>query len=51
MRIHAIRTGSVAIRQRQVHGAERGLRRSLNTMLDQDWTDARIHRQTIILNA
>jgi len=39
MRIHAIQTGTVAIKQRQVHGAGQGMQRRLNTVLDRVWTD------------
>jgi glyoxylase-like metal-dependent hydrolase (beta-lactamase superfamily II) len=39
MRIHAIQTGTVAIKQRQVRGSGQGLGRRLNTMLDRVWTD------------
>jgi glyoxylase-like metal-dependent hydrolase (beta-lactamase superfamily II) len=39
MRIHAIQTGTVAIKQRQVHGAGQGIQRRLNTLLDHVWTD------------
>jgi glyoxylase-like metal-dependent hydrolase (beta-lactamase superfamily II) len=39
MRIHAIQTGTVAIKQRQVHGTGQGMQRRLNTLLDRAWTD------------
>ncbi|HEU5440507.1 MAG TPA: N-acyl homoserine lactonase family protein [Ktedonobacterales bacterium] len=39
MRIHAVQTGTVAIKQRQLQGAGRGMRRRLNTMLDHTWTN------------
>jgi N-acyl homoserine lactone hydrolase len=39
MRIHAIQTGTVAIKQRQVRGSGQGLGRRLNTMLNRIWTD------------
>lgn len=39
MRIHAIQTGTVAVRARQVEGVGRGTRRQLNTLLDRTWTD------------
>ena len=40
MRLHAIQTGTVAIKQRQVRGSGQGLGRRLNTMLDRVWTDS-----------
>ena len=39
MKIHAIRTGTVAIKTRQVQGVGRGARRQLNTLLDREWTE------------
>jgi glyoxylase-like metal-dependent hydrolase (beta-lactamase superfamily II) len=39
VRIHAIQTGTVAIKQRQVHGVGHGLQRRLNTLLDSHWTE------------
>ena len=39
MKIHAIRTGTVTIRTRQVEGVGRGARRQLNILLDREWTD------------
>jgi N-acyl homoserine lactone hydrolase len=39
MRVHAIQTGTVAIKQRQVRSAGQGMRRRLNTLLDHTWTD------------
>src|SRR6266699_152316 len=39
MRIHAIQTGTVAIKQRQVRGAGQRVGRRLNTLLDRVWTD------------
>ena len=39
MNIHAIKTGAVAIKTRQVHGVGRGSRRQLNTLLDREWTE------------
>jgi N-acyl homoserine lactone hydrolase len=39
MRIHAIQTGTVAIKTRQVEGVGRGVRRQLNMALDRAWTD------------
>jgi len=39
MRIHVIQTGTVAIKQRQVHGVGHGFQRRLNTLLDSHWTE------------
>ncbi|MGI9098485.1 MAG: MBL fold metallo-hydrolase [Solirubrobacteraceae bacterium] len=39
MKIHAIQTGTVAIKTRQVEGVGHGSRRRLNMFLDRDWTD------------
>jgi len=39
MRIHVIQTGTVAIKQRQVHGIGHGFQRRLNTLLDSRWTE------------
>jgi N-acyl homoserine lactone hydrolase len=39
MKIHAIQTGTVAIKTRQVEGLGRGGRRRLNMFLDRDWTE------------
>ena len=39
MRIHAIQTGSVAIKERQRHGVGQGTRRQLNTVMDKTWTE------------
>ena len=39
MHIHAIQTGTVAIKQRQVRGTGQGIQRRLNTLLDHAWTD------------
>lgn len=38
MDVHAIRTGSVRVRERQLQGAGSGSRRLLNTLLDKRWT-------------
>src|SRR6266487_3450666 len=38
MKIHAIQTGTVAIKTRQVEGVGRGRRRQLNMFLDREWT-------------
>jgi hypothetical protein len=40
MKIHAIQTGSVAIKSRQPEGIGHGARRQLNTLLDREWTAA-----------
>jgi glyoxylase-like metal-dependent hydrolase (beta-lactamase superfamily II) len=39
VRIHAIRTGTVAIRERQRHGRGRDTTRLINTLLDRAWTE------------
>lgn len=39
MRVHAIRTGTVQVHERQRAGAGHGLRRFANTLLDAAWTD------------
>jgi len=39
MKIHAIQTGTVAIKTRQVQGVGHGARRQLNMLLDREWTD------------
>lgn len=39
MRIHAIQTGTVAIKTKQVNGQGSGALRLLNTMLDHTWTE------------
>jgi N-acyl homoserine lactone hydrolase len=39
VKIHAIQTGTVAIKTRQVEGVGRGHRRQLNMFLDREWTD------------
>ncbi len=38
MRVHAIQTGTVAIKEAQRRGRGHGLRRRLNTLLDRAWT-------------
>ena len=38
MRIHAIQTGTVAVKERQVRGRGRGPLRAVGTMLDRSWT-------------
>jgi len=37
MRVHAIQTGMVAIKQRQVRGVGQGIQRRVNTVLDRAW--------------
>jgi glyoxylase-like metal-dependent hydrolase (beta-lactamase superfamily II) len=39
MRIHAIQTGTVAIKAKQVHGKGSGSLRLINTILDKEWTE------------
>jgi N-acyl homoserine lactone hydrolase len=39
MRVHALQTGTVAVRERQRRGAGHGQRRLLNTLLDRNWTE------------
>lgn len=39
MKIHAIQTGTVAIKTRQVEGTGHGRRRQLNMFLDREWVD------------
>ena len=39
MRIHAIQTGTVAIKTRQLCGRGRGALRPINTLLDTTWTE------------
>ena len=39
MKIHAIQTGTVAIKTRQVQGVGHGARRQLNMFLDREWTE------------
>jgi N-acyl homoserine lactone hydrolase len=39
MKIHAIQTGTVAIKSRQVEGHGHGQRRVLNTFVDREWTE------------
>jgi N-acyl homoserine lactone hydrolase len=38
MKIHALQTGSVAIKQRQMQGVGQGAMRLVNTLLDSHWT-------------
>ena len=39
MRVHAIQTGTVAVRTRQRQGAGHGLARRINTLRDPEWTE------------
>ena len=39
MRIHAIQTGTVAIKTRHVQAVGHGMRRQLNMLVDRQWTD------------
>jgi N-acyl homoserine lactone hydrolase len=39
MKIHAIQTGTVGIKTRQIEGAGNGRRRQLNMILDREWAD------------
>ena len=39
MKIHAIQTGTVAVKTRQAESAGHGKRRQLNTMMDRRWTE------------
>jgi glyoxylase-like metal-dependent hydrolase (beta-lactamase superfamily II) len=39
MRVHAIQTGTVAVRTRQRQGAGNGLARRINTLRDPEWTE------------
>lgn len=39
MRIHAIKTGEVAIKSRQREGVGKGALRQINTLLDDEWSD------------
>jgi N-acyl homoserine lactone hydrolase len=39
MKIHAIQTGTVAIKTRQVEGVGHGRRRQVNMFLDREWTE------------
>ena len=39
MRIHAIQTGTGAIKQRQRRGVGHGTRHRLNTLFDSAWTE------------
>jgi N-acyl homoserine lactone hydrolase len=40
MRMHAIQTGTVAIKERQRQGVGHGLRRTLNTLFNRTWTES-----------
>ncbi len=39
MKVHALQTGTVAIKERQRRGVGHGPRRRINTLLDQVWTE------------
>ena len=39
MKVHAIETGTVAVKTRQVEGVGRGMRRRVTTLLDRTWTE------------
>ena len=39
MKIHAIQTGTVAVKSRQVNGVGHGLRRRLRTLTDREWSE------------
>jgi N-acyl homoserine lactone hydrolase len=39
MKIHAIQTGTVAVKSRQVNGVGHGLRRRLGTLTDREWSE------------
>jgi glyoxylase-like metal-dependent hydrolase (beta-lactamase superfamily II) len=39
MKIHAIQTGTVAVKSRQVNGVGHGLRRRAGTLTDREWTE------------
>jgi N-acyl homoserine lactone hydrolase len=39
MKIHAIQTGTVAVKSRQVNGVGHGLRRRLGTLTDHEWSE------------
>ena len=39
MKVHAIQTGTVSVKKRQVKGLGRGIGRLLNTLADREWTD------------
>jgi glyoxylase-like metal-dependent hydrolase (beta-lactamase superfamily II) len=39
MKMHAIQTGTVSIKTRQVEGVGRGSRRQLNMLVDREWTE------------
>ncbi len=39
MKIHALQTGTVAIKERQRRGVGHGTRRRVNTLLDRVWTE------------
>jgi N-acyl homoserine lactone hydrolase len=39
MKIHAIQTGTVAVKTRQPEGVGAGVRRRVNTLIDREWTE------------
>src|SRR5215212_10441005 len=39
MRVHAVQTGTVRIKTRQLHGVGGGRTRPLRTLLDREWTE------------
>lgn len=39
MRVHAIQTGTVAVKTRQRQGVGHGLARPINTLVDREWTE------------
>jgi N-acyl homoserine lactone hydrolase len=39
MRVHAIQTGTVAVKTRQRHGIGNGMARRINTLMDPEWTE------------
>jgi N-acyl homoserine lactone hydrolase len=39
MRVHALQTGTVVVKTRQLQGVGRGPLRAINTMRDREWTD------------
>jgi N-acyl homoserine lactone hydrolase len=39
IKVHAIQTGTVAVKTRQREGTGRGPMRSANTLIDRNWTD------------
>ena len=39
MKVHALQTGTVAVKSRQQRGVGHGIRRQVNTLLDRAWTE------------